>query len=95
MSLEEQNLRIEGDGYVLNVGNIDCHEFNNLISEIDLLDLPLLGRRFTQYQRFVGTTSRLDRIVISNGCWELWGTISLLALPRYVLDHFSYSYKIF
>ncbi|GAU21871.1 hypothetical protein TSUD_33680 [Trifolium subterraneum] len=52
-----------------------------------MVDLPLLGRRFTWYNSNGRAMSRLDRFLISDE-WALkWGIGSLWALPRDVSDH--------
>lgn len=60
---------------------------------MNLLDLPLLGNIFTGYQPFGGASSCLDRILISDGWWNLWGKTSQWAIPRDVSDHCPIIFK--
>lgn len=55
---------------------------------MELLDLPLLGMKFTWSQPNEGVVSRLDRILVSDGWWGYWGTITQWVLPRDVSDHY-------
>lgn len=38
------------------------HQFNEFLEEMELLDLPMIGRRFTWHQANGTARSRLDRI---------------------------------
>lgn len=58
--------QIGGDRFVLNVINANFINFSSFIFDMDILDLPILGRRFTLYQLY-GAASYLDRIHISKG----------------------------
>ncbi|GAU24549.1 hypothetical protein TSUD_148900 [Trifolium subterraneum] len=62
-------------------------EFCKFIEELELVDLPLVGRRFTWYHANGRAMSRIDRILISDE-WALrWGNCDLWVLPRDVSDH--------
>jgi exonuclease III len=66
---------------------LEVREFCNFMEELELVDLPLLGRRFTWYQPNCRAMSRIDRVLISDE-WALrWGSVALWALPRDVSDH--------
>jgi hypothetical protein len=62
-------------------------EFADFVSSMDLIDLPLLGRRFTWFQPSGGAMSRLDRFLVTGGWLDMWGVASQWALPRDVSDH--------
>jgi hypothetical protein len=62
-------------------------EFGNFLEELELVDLPLLGRRFTWYQASGLAMSRIDRVLISDEWASRWGTVALWVLPRDVSDH--------
>ncbi|WJX17552.1 hypothetical protein P8452_07455 [Trifolium repens] len=62
-------------------------EFGSFLEDLELVDLNLLGRRFTWYQPNGRAMSRLDRILISDEWANRWGNCSLWALPRDVSDH--------
>ncbi|GAU38725.1 hypothetical protein TSUD_396540 [Trifolium subterraneum] len=51
----------------------EMREFGEFISLMNLLDLPLLGRRFTWFQPNGGAVSRLDRFLVSKGWLDAWG----------------------
>ncbi|PNX54952.1 cysteine-rich receptor-like protein kinase, partial [Trifolium pratense] len=52
-------------------------EFQNFMEALELIDLPLFGRRFTWYQASGGAMSRIDRVLISDE-WAIgWGNDSL------------------
>lgn len=50
---------VEDEGRVLR------EDFNHFIEELELIDLPLLGRKFTQYRPNGSGMSRLDRFLLS------------------------------
>ncbi|CAJ2644334.1 unnamed protein product [Trifolium pratense] len=62
-------------------------EFHHFLEELELVDLPLLGMRFTWYQASGRAMSKIDRILISDEWASIWGNGSLWALPRDVSDH--------
>lgn len=76
------------DGSIPNAGNLGYIEFSNFIFEMDLLDIPLIGRSFTWYRPFGVAVSLLERILILGSWWELRGTTSQWALPRDMSYHF-------
>jgi hypothetical protein len=61
--------------------------FNNFISEVELEDINVLGRRFTWYHANGRSMSRIDRVLISKEWVQAWGENALWVLPRDVLDH--------
>ncbi|WJX33767.1 hypothetical protein P8452_21944 [Trifolium repens] len=63
-------------------------EFCKFVEDLELVDLPILGRRFTWYHASGLAMSRIDRMLISDE-WALrWGNVALWALHRDVSDHF-------
>ncbi|XP_077215867.1 uncharacterized protein LOC143850510 [Tasmannia lanceolata] len=61
---------------------------SELIVDGELIDLPLEGAKFTwtnNQERVV--QSRIDRILISKECDDLYTSISQRALPRPISDH--------
>ncbi|MCH87331.1 endonuclease/exonuclease/phosphatase family protein [Trifolium medium] len=72
---------------VVGTTTTETFEFRNFIEELELVDLPLIGRHFTWYQSSGRAMSRIDRMLISDE-WAIWrGNGSLWALPRDVSDH--------
>lgn len=48
-----------------NVGSQEVVDFKNRVNSLDLVDPPLLGRKFTWYRTNGSTSSRLDRFLLS------------------------------
>jgi exonuclease III len=73
------------------VGGLESSEdsrlFNVFIANIGLVDLPLMGRKFTWIRPNGKCMSRLDRVLISDKWWEDCGEVSLWGLKRDVSDH--------
>lgn len=67
--------------------NEDIHIFGDFISEARLIDLPLIGRKFTRYKSDGKAMSRLDRFLISKSWLNSWGNLSQWGLQRTVSDH--------
>jgi hypothetical protein len=65
----------------------DQRVFNLFIQNLEVEDLVLLGRKFTWIQPNGECLSRLDRIMVSSNWFDVWGDVSLWALPRDVSDH--------
>jgi hypothetical protein len=62
-------------------------EFNSFLANLELVDLPLIGRAFTWFHPNGVTMSRLDRILISNSWFDVWGGPNAWVLSRDVADH--------
>ncbi|PNX99671.1 cysteine-rich receptor-like protein kinase, partial [Trifolium pratense] len=83
-SMEERvGINME-DGRLLST---EVSDFRNFVENLELVDLPLLGRRFTWYQSSGKAMSRIDRILISDDWASRWGNVALWVLPRDVSDH--------
>jgi hypothetical protein len=54
---------------------------------MELVDLPILGRRFTWFHTNGSTMSRIDRVLMSDDWLRIWANPSLWVLPRTVSDH--------
>ncbi|MCI22282.1 transposon TX1 putative protein, partial [Trifolium medium] len=67
--------------------NGEMRAFGGFIEEMNLIDLPCLGRRFTWYHANGRSMSRLDRVLVSTEWLDSWGMCSLWVLPRDVSDH--------
>jgi exonuclease III len=79
---EERNGMRVGGGW-----SEDSRLFNVLVENSGLVDLPLLGRKFTWIQPNGNCMSRLDRILVSDGWLAEWGSVTLWGLKRDVSDH--------
>ncbi|KAK8662064.1 hypothetical protein V6N13_091652 [Hibiscus sabdariffa] len=64
------------------------YEFSSFINELTLLDLPLIGGRFTWSNfREVPAFSRLDRFLISPEFLGLWKDLAQFLLQKSISDH--------
>ncbi|MCH84503.1 LINE-1 reverse transcriptase like, partial [Trifolium medium] len=57
------------------------------MEELEMVDLPLVGRRFTWFQANGRAMSRIDRVLISDEWAMRWGNSLLWVHPRDVSDH--------
>ena len=65
------------------------HRFSAFISEQSLIDLPLVGGRFTwSNTREVASRSRLDRFLVSADWEEKFPSVCQCCLSRLLSDHF-------
>jgi exonuclease III len=61
--------------------------FKVFIVDLEVIDIPLLGRRFTWYNANEMTVSRIDRVLVSAEWLEMWRGSTLWVGPRDVSDH--------
>jgi hypothetical protein len=61
--------------------------FNSFLVDLELVDMPLVGRAFTWFHPNGVTMSRLDRLLISNSWFDVWGSPNVWVLTRDVADH--------
>jgi hypothetical protein len=61
--------------------------FGDFIRSMDLVDLPVLGRRFSWFHSNGISMSRIDRMLVSEDWLTLWNSPSLWILSRSVSDH--------
>ncbi|GKV02337.1 hypothetical protein SLEP1_g14790 [Rubroshorea leprosula] len=66
---------------------IEMREFNNFIQETELVDIPLVGRKFTWYQSNGNSMSRIDKFLLSEGWLTKWSEARQWGLSRIVSDH--------
>jgi hypothetical protein len=67
--------------------NVEMRGFNSFFDDLDLVDLPLLGRHFTWYHANGIAMSRIDRCWVSLEWLQMWGDCSAWVCPRDVSDH--------
>jgi hypothetical protein len=82
--------RHERKGQVTSSPNLmsnEIIEFRDFVQEMELIDLPVLGRKFTWFHSGGAAMSRLDRMLVSEDWLSLWSNPSLWVLPRTVSDH--------
>lgn len=65
----------------------ESEEFNTFIAAMQLLDLPLIGRKYTWYRPNGSAMSRLDRFLLSQEWVQVWPNCSQVAFNRDVSDH--------
>lgn len=83
-SIKSPTERKRVDGYNMNE---EMQIFGEFISEAGLIDLPLIGRKFTWYKSDRKTMSRLDRFLITKNWLNSWCDLSQWGLQRSVSDH--------
>lgn len=57
-------------------GNQEMLEFKTCVNTLELVDPPLLGRKFTWYKADGSAMSRLDRILMSEEWVQKWGVVA-------------------
>ncbi|GLU23474.1 hypothetical protein SLE2022_394740 [Rubroshorea leprosula] len=62
-------------------------EFDEFINECGLVDLPLIGRKFTWYHSNGASMSRLDRFLLSEEWCLNWENVKQWGLNRSLSDH--------
>ncbi|WJX91755.1 hypothetical protein P8452_73482 [Trifolium repens] len=67
--------------------SLEIVEFEAFVNNMELVDLDVLGRKFTWFHSNGTTMSRIDRALVSNDWISVWGYPSLWVLPRSVSDH--------
>jgi hypothetical protein len=67
--------------------SIEIVEFEAFVNNMNLIDLPVLGRKFSWFHPNGRTMSRIDRALVSEEWHVAWGNPSLWILPRSISDH--------
>jgi hypothetical protein len=62
-------------------------DFGEFLGEMEVIDMPLVGRSFTWFHPNGVAMSRLDRILISSSWFDDWGEPAVRVLDRDVADH--------
>lgn len=65
--------------------------FRVFIEDMDLVDVPCVGGRYTWFRGNGKAMSRLDRFLLSNGLIEYWNVLNQRIGNRDISDHFSIS----
>jgi hypothetical protein len=82
-SEERRGINSHGLGDV----SVEATEFNSFVENMEIIDLPVLGRKITWFHPNGLALSRIDRALVSVGWIHLWGQPSLWVLPRSVSDN--------
>lgn len=83
-AIKEINERV---GQSENINLSDIRAFDEFIREVELIDLPPRGRKFTCYRTDGSCKSRIDRIMVCNRWLTIWPTVTIRGLTRTVSDH--------
>ncbi|KAL8555169.1 hypothetical protein ACS0TY_003106 [Phlomoides rotata] len=70
-------------------------QFSKFIVECDLIDLPLLRRKFTWYKDKGGSCSRIDRFLLSTSWSNRWTNVKQSGLTRSIYDHAPILLEVF
>ncbi|XP_020234693.1 uncharacterized protein LOC109814631 [Cajanus cajan] len=70
-----------------NVGAVEFRDFNNFISDLDIVEVPLIGRSFTWYRPNGRAKSKIDRIFVSRDWFDQWPGSIQMVLDRNISDH--------
>ena len=84
------SVRREGERKEINGARGNKREmqgFNNFIDELELLDIPCIGRKFTWYRPNGKTKSRLDRVLTTLEWLQYWPGCKQYVLDRQISDH--------
>lgn len=72
----------------------NIRKFDEFISETNLFDLPLHGRRYTWYRPNGRCKSRLDIFLVNNAWLGRWPNTIQKGLPRSVSNHCPITLKV-
>ncbi|GKV19478.1 hypothetical protein SLEP1_g29737 [Rubroshorea leprosula] len=65
----------------------EMREFDSFIQDAGLVDLPLVGKKYTWYSSNSQCMGRLDRFLLSDEWLAKWGDVKPWGLERSVSDH--------
>ncbi|GKV25593.1 hypothetical protein SLEP1_g35004 [Rubroshorea leprosula] len=65
----------------------EMREFDSFIHVTGLVDLPLVGRKYTWHSANGQHRSRIDRFLVSEECLQKWNDLKQWGLGRTVSDH--------
>ncbi|KAK7258739.1 hypothetical protein RIF29_24323 [Crotalaria pallida] len=85
----------ERRGVSLSQRSSECILFDNWITDMNLVDLPLTGRRYTYHHSDERIMRRIDRILLSEDWISLWPLVLVWALKRDISDHCPLMLKYF
>lgn len=72
----------------------EAADFNEFIDRMELLDIPLVGRKFTWVRPNGQQMSRLDRVMVSSEWLNHWPGYVQEVLPRDISDHCPLLFRI-
>lgn len=65
----------------------ECVEFNNFILEMNIVDVPVMGKKFTWFNADGSALSRLDRFLLSDSLISEWQANAQWVGDRDISDH--------
>jgi len=65
----------------------ESEAFNGLVHNMELTDIPMIGRKYTWYSSSRSAMSRLDRVLLSTKWLDLWPDCKQYILDRQLSDH--------
>ena len=71
----------------------DIIGFNDFIEESELVDVLMVGRKFTWYKPNGSVKSRIDRVLVSREWLDAWPDCKQFVLSRTVSDHCALVFK--
>ncbi|KAI5437241.1 hypothetical protein KIW84_023385 [Lathyrus oleraceus] len=80
-------VKTERKGISNNFNIKEAEDFEGFISSMNLVDVPMINKRFTWYNLDGSSCSRLDRFLISEKLFDLWGVGGIVAGDRSISDH--------
>ncbi|GKV26106.1 hypothetical protein SLEP1_g35459 [Rubroshorea leprosula] len=80
-------IRTAGERHGCRETTREMRDFNAFIHSAELIDLPMVGRKFTWYNSNGQQMSRLDRFLLSNEWMLNWEDVKQWGLKRTISDH--------
>ncbi|CAL5191793.1 unnamed protein product [Lathyrus oleraceus] len=80
-------VKVERKGISNNFNLKEAEDFEDFISSMDLVDVPLINKKFTWFNLDGSACSRLDRFLISEKLFDLWGVGAIVVGDRSISDH--------
>ncbi|KAI5430646.1 hypothetical protein KIW84_035018 [Lathyrus oleraceus] len=80
-------VKAERKGISNNFNIREAEDFEGFISSMNLVDVPMINKRFTWYNLDGSACSRLDRFLMSEKLFDLWCVGGIVAMDRSISDH--------
>ncbi|KAI5405621.1 hypothetical protein KIW84_052410 [Lathyrus oleraceus] len=80
-------VKAERKGISNNFNIKEAEDFEGFISSMNLVDVPMINKKFTWYNLDGSACSRSDRFLISEKLLELWGVGGIVVGDRSISDH--------
>ncbi|KAI5430636.1 hypothetical protein KIW84_035011 [Lathyrus oleraceus] len=80
-------VKVERKGISNNFNLKEAEDFEDFIRSMDLVDVPLINKKFTWFNLDGSACSRLDRFLISEKLFDLWGVGGIVVGDRSISDH--------